>query len=127
MAYAAASAQSAVGNWSGKIDMSAVKAKDANQKAQIDMFRQIVSKSTIKLSMKNDKTYRFSMTATVGGKSQTTSEDGKWSQKGRSVTTVDPKGKKNTMTISADGKKMIMLPGADEDAPKGAKMVFTRS
>ncbi|HTQ08810.1 MAG TPA: copper resistance protein NlpE N-terminal domain-containing protein [Fimbriimonadaceae bacterium] len=124
---ALANAQNAAGTWTGKMDLSAVKPKDANEKMQVDMMKKILAGSKVTLSLKANKTYHFTMTATFQGKSQTQNEDGKWSQQGRSVTTIDPKGKKNTLTLSADGKKMIMVPNADDSAPKGAKMIFIRA
>jgi len=122
-AYAAVHAQNAVGNWSGKIDFGAAKGKDANEQKQIDMIKGMSKSMTIKLVLKRDKTYSISF----GGQgAPATPETGKWSQSGKTVTTVDPKGKKQTMTISSNGKTMTAIPPAEEHAPAGIKIIFTR-
>lgn len=123
-AYAAVHAQNAVGNWSGKIDFGAAKGKDANEQKQIDMVKAMSKSMTIKLVMKRDKTY----TITFGGQgAKGRSETGKWSQSGKTITTVDPKGKKQTITISSNGKTMTSFPSPEEHAPAGIKIIFTRA
>ncbi len=126
-AFAAAQAQNVVGSWNGKMDMSGVKPKDANEKAMLDMMKSMMASMSIKLNMKADKTYHIDISGTIQGKAHKQTEDGKWSQSGKTITVVDPKGKKETMTVSSDGKRMVMVPRSDEKGPKGAQMIFTRA
>ncbi|MFI5386402.1 MAG: hypothetical protein ACHQ50_09810 [Fimbriimonadales bacterium] len=124
VAFVAACAQNAAGNWSGHVDFSGAKGKDAQEQKMIDGMKKTFGAAIIKLTMKADKTYHLVFPPVSGMKGQT--EDGKWSQKGKAVTMTDPKGKSETATLSSDGKKMVMLPPASDPGPKGLKMVFTR-
>jgi hypothetical protein len=53
-------------------------------------------------------------------------ESGKWSQSGKTITVIDSKGKSEKMTLSADGKHMVMTPPVGDRGPKGMKLVFNR-
>lgn len=120
----AAYAQSPVGKWSGKLDVSAVKPKNATEKQQIDAMKKMFAGPFISLELRANKTYTVTFSAPGGQKPS--SESGKWSQSGRTIS-VTGKKKTEKMTISADGKQMIMLPPADDkSSPKGMKVVFTR-
>ena len=121
----AAFAQNAAGTWNGKLDLSGVHPKDAKEKQGIDQMRTMMASASIKLTLKGDHT--FSVTFSMGGKGQGMTENGKWSQSGRTVTMIGKKGKPEKLTISANGKQMIMTPPADDKGPKGMKAIFTRA
>jgi hypothetical protein len=119
-------AQSAVGNWTGKMDFSQIKPKDAKEKQQVDMARQMLAKTSIQLTFKSDKTYAITFAGGPTG-SKPTTETGKWSQKGRTITVLDKKGKPETLTIDSKGKTMTMVPPADQGAPKGFRLLFSKA
>lgn len=118
-------AQNVVGSWNGKIDMSQYKPKDANEKKMVDQMKTFMTSMKIKLTLKADHTYLFEGTGGPAN-SKPQIEKGKWSQSGRTVTAIDPKGKKQNMTVSADGRTMVAVPGPEDHAPKGMRFVFTR-
>jgi hypothetical protein len=122
----AAFAQNAAGKWKGKIDTSAMKATNENERKGLAMMKKMFEKAYINLELKSNKTYSVEMGGM--GTPKPTSETGKWSQTGRTVSVTSTK-KTEKMTISADGKTMIMLPPAADasNMPKGMKIVFKRA
>ena len=122
-AWSVSYGQNVVGSWSGRVDVSAVKAKDAKQQQGIDMVKGMFAKMTIKMVLKGDKTYTVT-TSGMGPKAQT--ETGKWSQSGKTVTVFDKSGKAQKMTLSPNGRSLVMTPDAGNGAPQGMKIVFSR-
>lgn len=125
LAALGAYAQSAVGSWSGHVDFSGAKGKDAKEQKSIDQMKQMFGSATIKLTMSANKTYHIVFPPVGGMKGQT--EDGKWTQKGNAVTFIDPKAHKETATLSSDGRTMVLLPPKEDPGPKGIKVVLKRS
>jgi hypothetical protein len=126
--FAICLATSPVGTWSGHVDVSGVKAKDAKEQKQLDMMKQMFSSMMVKITFKGDKTCTISASfgaASKGGAPQ--SQSGKWSQKGQVVTVTDSNGKSQAMTMSANGKQMLVDAPSGGGGPKGAKFVFVRS
>ena len=121
---AAVSAQSPVGTWTGKMDFSAAKTKNANEKTQLDMAKQIFQKMSMRLTMNKNKTYKLVIGGGPNGQSMT--DTGKWSQSGKTITVTGKKGRGEKMTISPDGKKMTMFPPSGAGGPQGLKMVFSK-
>jgi hypothetical protein len=124
-AWASSYAQSAVGTWTGHIDVSAVKAADANQQKMMDSMKKMFASTVLKLSLKADKTYSIVITG-MGPSAKPTTETGKWSQSGRTVTVSDKSGKPQAMNLSANGKTMVMTPPSGKGGPAGMKIVFTK-
>jgi len=120
-------ASSPVGSWNGHLDMTAVKGKDAKEQAGIDAMKKMFSSMSLKMSFKADKTYTVTTSMSMGGPAKTQTESGKWTQSGQTVTVFDKKGKGQAMTLSANGKQMVMVPPAGDKGPKGLKIVFARS
>lgn len=108
----------------------------AEQKKQVDAMIQQMQAMTLKLSVKADKTFSITVPgqAMGGQKVPASTSTGTWVQSGKSVTMTTkkrdgkdlPAGKGNsqTMTISADGKTMTMVPAGAE--AQGVKIVFTK-
>jgi hypothetical protein len=124
----AAMAQSAVGTWSGKLDLSAVKAKTDQEKQQIEMAKTMLANMVITVVLKKDKTCTMSMSGVPNGPDGPKEQKGTWTQSGKSVTVKQNSGKGKPMvfTMSADGKSMTAVPPADEGGPKGLKLVLKK-
>jgi hypothetical protein len=120
-AWSVSYGQNVVGNWTGHIDVSAAKGKDAKEQKMIDSMKGMFAKMIIKLNFKADKTYAVT-TSGMGPKAQT--ETGKWSQSGKTVTVYDKKGKAEKMVLS--GNTLVMTPPTGNSGPKGMKIVFSR-
>jgi hypothetical protein len=120
---ATALAQSPVGTWKGKLDVSQAKATTESEKQQLSMVKSFAAGISFKLSFKKDKTYSMTMT---GGPAGAPAQAGKWTQSGRTIMVTGDKGKPQKMTISANGKMLTMLPPADDKGPKGIKLVFKK-
>jgi len=116
--------QSPVGNWSGRMDVSQAKPKNAKEMNRIDEARKKLGSISFKLLMRSDKT--FTVTIASAGSVKRVTQDGKWSQSGRTITVTDKTGQPRNMTISANGKQMTMAPPAYAKAPKGVQMIFSR-
>jgi hypothetical protein len=119
----AAFAQSPVGSWNGKLDLSGVHAKDAKEKQMVDQMKTMMASTVIKLTFKGDHTYSMAFSM---GKGQGMTETGKWSQSGRTVTVTGKNGKPEQLTLNANGKQMVMVPPKGDKAPQGMKAIFTR-
>lgn len=133
---ALAFAQNVTGAWKGKIkmDMSKMPApKDEQGKKMMAQVKDMMAKITINLTLNANKTYTIKATGIPGKEASQTSE-GTWSQSGKSITVTPTKengkkatgenAKKQTLTISADGKTIsMMVPGAGQ---MGGSIIFTR-
>ena len=113
-----------VGHWTGKmmIKMPPVPANaPAQQKAMMQKIMTQMASARIMLDLKPNKTFTVSMNGMPQAGAKT--ESGNWSQKGNVVTTTQskPGSKPQSMTLSPDGKKMILvIPGGQ------GSVVFTK-
>ena len=115
--------QSAAGTWNGRIDASGMKPQDAQQEMMVAQLKTMLPLVKMKLTMMPNRTYRLNVTRGPGRKGDT--ESGKWTQAGRTVTIRPHKGAARKMTISANGRTMVMMTSAG--GVKGMRVVFTKS
>jgi hypothetical protein len=134
--FTMALAQNVTGAWKGKVSVDFSKfpaPKDDNGKKMIAQAKDMISKMSITLNLNANKTYEV-VAAGLPGAEKTQTSEGTWKQSGTSLTLTATKenGKKptgnnakpQTLTVSADGKKMTMkFPGGES---MGGAIIFTR-
>lgn len=137
-------AQNVVGAWKGKmeLDMSVVpKGQNADQqKAMVEMIKKMMGNMTMNLTLNSDKTFTMVVTGLPANpqtqqKAKEQKAKGKWVQKGSTITLTvteangaKPKGenKPQNLTVSKDGKKLILIPNAPGAQLGKSRVVFTR-
>jgi len=126
--------QSAAGSWKGHLQLDASKmpkAQNAQQQAMMTKVMTTLQKLVFTLNMRPNKTFTINVPPMGAGQTAHSAE-GTWTQTGRKVTMVATKNdgkaatgndkKPQTMTISADGKMMTLVP----TTASGGKIVFKR-
>lgn len=122
----AALAQNPIGSWTGKVDLSGVHPADAVGKAKLKSVHRLFDSASMSLTFRTDKSYSALVTGITGMHLETKPDVGKWSQKGNIVTMVDSTGRSKSLTVTKDGKKMILTPPIGPASPSGVKIVFVR-
>jgi hypothetical protein len=129
--FAVATAASVVGSWKGKVVLDTSKMKKALNAAEQQRQQQMINSSkslALTLVFKKDGTY----SATATGAPQGTTDSGKWSQSGNTITVTSSRklangtpSKPESFTMSANGKMLSMpLPGTNMGVT--GKIIFTR-
>jgi hypothetical protein len=121
LAYAVASATAAsiIGTWHGSADVSAAKSPSWMDAKQYKTMIATAASIKVVLVFKPDKTFTSTLTSNGAPKPQTSR--GTWSQTGSTIK-IASGGSVRTLTLSSNGKKLVMIP----DHGFGVKMIFKR-
>lgn len=121
-----------VGNWVGRIKFDMSQLPSSVTLKQRDEIKKRMNVVAINLSVRENRTWTLKVPAGVQGKAE--NAEGTWQQNGSKITIVTTKenGKKptgkdakpQTMTLSADGKKMTLVLPKSEG---GVTILFSKA
>ncbi|MBS1719755.1 MAG: hypothetical protein JST35_04820 [Armatimonadetes bacterium] len=121
---------SVVGNWTGKIsaDLSKMPApKNAEQKQQMEMAKQMLAKARLMLNLKGDKTFTVKGSGMPGGQNMDAS--GTYVVKGTKVilttkiTNGKPSKQSTPLTLEMKGGKLV---SSQNQGPMNISIVFSK-